>query len=42
MSSPGFVVCRGGIYPSRVHSGCRKLAGAVKTAPYELPLTGAL
>ena len=26
MSSPGFVVCRGGIYPSRVHSGCRQLA----------------
>ena len=42
MSRPGFVVCRGGIYPSRGHSGCRKLPGAVKTAPYKLTLTGAL
>ena len=35
MSRPGFAVCRGGIYPSRVHSGCRKLAGTHICVPYK-------
>ena len=37
MSRPGFVVCRGGIYPSRGHSGCRKPAGTHICVPYKLP-----
>ena len=32
---PNVQICRGGIYPSREHSGCRKLPGRVKTLPYE-------
>lgn len=34
-----FLLPRG---PYREADGCRKAPGAVKTAPYELPLTGAL
>ena len=39
---PNVQICRGGIYPSREHSGCRKLPGRVKTLPYEPTGKGAL
>ena len=39
---PNVQICRGGIYPSREHSGCRKLPGRVKTLPYEPTGTAAL
>ena len=39
---PNPEICRGGIYPSREHSGCRKLPGRVKTLPYEPTGTCAL
>ena len=35
MSRPGFAVCRGGIYPSRVLCDCRKLAGTHICVPYK-------